>query len=317
MSAPRPPDLPLPARRPRPGTPPRAASACRPLARWAACAALLAGLAAAPPAGLARAAGAPTPADTLPPLLLSQRAARVAGLRAGEVVRVSADPALRTGRWARVAAVLPFKADPVDVGRGTLWVRLHLSDLARLTGRADEADEVILKARDPGQAGRLRDRLNALSGGYRAYTSEELAERTSQTFEVVSRFHRAISLITLAAGAVFLLAILLFKVEERRHELGALRLIGVRRRSLTLFVCAEALAISVLGSLAGLGLGRLAAAAVNAYYQRYYDTTLVFAAVTPAVAWTSLALGAAFGLGTGLAVALRLARVPALKLLGR
>src|SRR5205085_9200047 len=94
-------------------------------------------------------AAAPAPPDSLPPILLSQRTAQEAGLVVGDVVRVSADPGLRGARPMRVAGIMPMKADPVDVGRGTLWVKLHFSDLAQLTGRPDEADEVILMARTP------------------------------------------------------------------------------------------------------------------------------------------------------------------------
>jgi putative ABC transport system permease protein len=232
-------------------------------------------------------------------------------------VEISADPALGSARRARIAGILPVKADPVDIGRGTLWVKLHLPDMAALTGRPDDVDEVILKARRPRDAAELRDRLNSLSTGYRAYTSSELAERTSQTFEVIRLFHQAISLITLLAGAVFLLAILLFKVEERRREIGALRLIGVRRRSVLVMLSAEALGIALLGSVLGVGLGRVAAALVNAHYQAFYHTTLTFAAVTPGVAISSLVLGVGFGFGAGVLVAIRVLRIPPLDLMGR
>ena len=217
----------------------------------------------------------------------------------------------------RVAGIIPVKADPVDIGRGTRLVKLHFSDFAALAGREDDVDEIVLKARAPGDAALLRDRLNALGTSFHAFTSDELAKQSSGAFRVISRFHQAISMITLAAGAVFLLAILLFKVEERRRELGALRLIGIRRRSLLLFLCAEAVAIAFLGSLAGLGLGWAGAAGVNAYYRHFYGTTLTFAAVTPEVAWTALLLGAGFGLAAGIVVALRVVRTPALTLLGR
>ncbi|MBI5837683.1 MAG: ABC transporter permease [Candidatus Eisenbacteria bacterium] len=309
-----------------PATPPAVSPAAPALAALALCLAWAVPAAGAP-AAVAAARPAATPAadraavapvaDPLPPILVSQRAARASGLRVGDVVRVSPDPGLRDARLARVAGIMPLKADPVDVGRGTLWVKMRLSDLAAVQDRPDDVDEIILKTRTPADAGLVRDRLNSLGTGYRAYTSEELARRTTQTFEVISLFHRAISIITLVAGAVFLLAILVFKAEERRRELGALRLIGVHRRSLVLFLCAEALGISLVGSAVGLVLGRVTVAALNAYYQRFYDTTLVFAALTPLVAWESVLLGVGFGLAAGLVVALRVVRVPPLKLLGR
>ena len=100
-------------------------------------------------------------------------------------------------------------------------------------------------------------------------------------------------------------------------SISSSRLIGISRRSLLLFLCAEALGIAVVGSAAGIGLGRLAAALVNAYYQRFYDTSLTFAAVTPHVAVASLALGIGFGLLAGLTVSAWILRMKPLEILGR
>ncbi len=274
--------------------------------------------AARPAASLSTSPALPESVPNPPPdLLVSARTARLAGLEVGDVVRLSADPGMRGSRPMRVAGILPAMADPTDVGRASLWVKLHFSEMQALLDRPDEVDAVVLKSVHTDSTIALRDRLNALGMSYRAYGSQELARRSSQTFQVIALFHEAISAITLAAGMVFLLAILLFKVEERKRELGALRLIGIRRRSLLAFLCLEAFGMALGGSLLGVFLGRLAASGVNAYYQHFYDTTLVFARLTPRVLRLSLLLGVGFGTLAGLLVALRVVRTRALELLGR
>ena len=59
------------------------------------------------------------------------------------------------------------------------------------------------------------------------------------------------------AAAVALLNTLLLSVIERRRELAVLRALGASRRFVFRMVLAEAAAIAVIGSLAGLILGAL------------------------------------------------------------
>ena len=70
-------------------------------------------------------------------------------------------------------------------------------------------------------------RINDAAFGFQAYRSRDIAVETSRTFLVVSRFHRAIGVITIIASAVFLLCIMLLKVDERRRDVAALRLMGI------------------------------------------------------------------------------------------
>ena len=108
--------------------------------------------------------------------------------------------------------------------------------------------------------------------GFQAFASDSIAAESSQTFLVVSRFHRAIAVITIVASAVFLLCIMLLKVEERRLDAAVMRFVGVRRRTIFGALLLEAALVAVAGSVAGHRLAFLAGAATNAYYQRFFDT---------------------------------------------
>ena len=118
--------------------------------------------------------------------------------------------------------------------------------------------------------------LNRTAFGYRVHVSAAIASESSQTFLVVSRFHRAIAVITIVASAVFLLCIMLLKVEERRLDAAVMRFIGVRRRTIFGALLLEAALVAGLGSIVGTGLSYLASAVTNAYYQRFFDTGLTF-----------------------------------------
>jgi putative ABC transport system permease protein len=148
--------------------------------------------------------------------------------------------------------------------------------------------------------------LNRTAFGYRAYSSEAIASESSPTFLVVSRFHRAIAVITIVASAVFLLCIMLLKVEERRLDAAVMRFVGVRRRTVFGALLLEAALVATFGSIAGSGLAYFAGAATNAYYRRFFDTGLTFSLITPDIVLFSVALSLILGLGAGTLAALRL-----------
>ena len=245
-------------------------------------------------------------ASSVGEILLSERAATALGVAAGDTVEAAPDATFARPERYRVAAVYRPSADPVEVGRDTRFVRFHVYDLERLSGQRDEAQRFIVRLRDPARAAVVRDQLRSSSFGFDAYTSEELAERTSSTFVVIARFQRAIAWITLAAGAVFLVTLMVLKVEERRLELAALRLLGISRRTILGSLALESLAVALAGGIAGLGLGILASAAINAYFRAYYRTDLIFSQVTAPVVLTALAVALPLGVAAAALAAWRL-----------
>ncbi|HET7622547.1 MAG TPA: FtsX-like permease family protein [Gemmatimonadaceae bacterium] len=216
-----------------------------------------------------------------------------------------------------VSAIVERRADPSEISRNDYRVRLHLDQLERLIGYGDRVDRFAVGTADSAATERALDAINDAAFGFQAYRSRDIAVETSTTFEVVSRFHRAIGVITIVASAVFLLCILLLKVEERRRDVGALRLIGLSRWTVFRSVVIEAAFVSVLGSLLGVVIGWLTSAAVNSYYQAYYRTPLRFSIVTGDIVAFSVLLSLVLGVVAGALAALRLVRTAPLTLLGR
>jgi putative ABC transport system permease protein len=268
------------------------------------------------------------PTADLPDIAVSERTARRLGIAVGDVIEVSTEPPTSApgkvdGKQpapilrVRVAAVWQTREHPTDVARGDLLVRFHLPVLESLLGREDAVDRIVVRLRDPSGAAHLRDDLNALAPGYDAYTAGELAQHTSRTFLVISRFHRAIGLITLLASGIFLVTIMSLKLTEMRREIGALRLIGIGRKTIALAVMLIAAAVSLAGTLIGLGLGALLAWSINAYYQPLFDTALRFAVVAPGTVLFAGSLAVVLGFGAGAVVAYRLLTRHPLEQVGR
>lgn len=246
-----------------------------------------------------------------------ERTAKRLGLRPGDRIEVSPDPAMRTARPARVAVVWSPAEHPADVARGELRLVFRLPFLESLTGRPDAVDRVVVRLRPGVDGGRVRDDLAAVGSSFDAYTAQDLARSTSSPFVVVSRFHKAIAVVTLLAGGIFLVAVTGLRTSEMRREIGALRLVGIRHQTIALAVLGIAGGISVLGTLTGLLIGAGLVVAINAYYRALFQTELQFALLTPQTVLVTSALGVLLGIVAGGAVAARLLRESPLDQVGR
>ncbi len=249
-------------------------------------------------------------------IAIDERLAADAGLRVGERVVIAAAPGA-AGDTVVIGAIVKRRADPSEIARSEYRVRLHLDQLQHLTRAGDRVDRFAIATRDSAATARAIEAINDAAFGFHAWRSKDIAVETSETFHVVSRFHKAIGVITIVASAIFLLCILLLKVEERRRDVAALRLIGISRRSVMLSVVIEAAFVSVAGSALGVGIGWVTSAIVNAHYQGVYRTPLRFSIVTGDIILLAVSLSLALGIVAGVLAARRLVRTPPLVLLGR
>jgi putative ABC transport system permease protein len=235
-----------------------------------------------------------------PAILVSRQLRESLGLRVGEVVELSTDPAGARPRSFRIAGEFEPMANPMRLGSQRLEVRLHLPDLVALTADADDplaADSVdaINVALPPGadadaSARRIGSRVPGLVVRPTAASDDRAAP-----FVVLERFHLAIAIVTVIASSIFLLALMLMLVDERRETVGILRLIGFRRRRIVTQVLAEGVLVAAAGAVFGILLSAAMQGGINAFFQWRYDTSLVFVRITPRIALRSIAFSVPLG----------------------
>lgn len=267
-------------------------------------------------------------------IAIDESLAAASHLKVGDRVTVAARPggddfavttATQTGYASGVAAVETVAvgaivrrgADPSEVARGDLLVRMHLDQLQRVSGYGDRVDRFAIATKPGADVRQMLDRINHVAFGFRAYRSRDIAVETSRTFQVVSRFHRAIGIITIVASSIFLLCIMVLKVEERRRDIAALRLIGISRSSIVQSIIIEAAFVAVLGSVLGVAIGWAGSLLVNTLYQALYRTPLEFSIITAPIVAVAVSLSFLLGIGAGVLASLRLVRTPPLVLFGR
>jgi putative ABC transport system permease protein len=265
-------------------------------------------------------ASAPAPATALErqprTVAVDEALAERAHLKVGDRISISARPGT-SGETVIVSAIVRRGADPSEVARGDLRLRMHLDQIQTIAGYGDRVDRFAIATTPAADIPRLIDRINRVAFGFKAYRSRDIAVETSRTFQVVSRFHRAIGIITIVASSVFLLCIMVLKVEERRRDIAALRLMGISRATVVRAIVIEAALVAVLGSALGVALGWAASLLVNWHYQALYRTPLEFSMVTPPTVIFAVSLSLVLGIAAGVAASLRLVRTPPLALFGR
>jgi putative ABC transport system permease protein len=234
------------------------------------------------------------------PILVARQLAESEGLAIGAIVRLSAHVDGADAREFRVAGIYEPTPDPARLGQIPREVRLHLPDLLDLTRPptvaegTEHVESINVALVDPADAERFARDVNARLPGVSARPAREAAG-SAGPFLVLERFHLAIAIVTIAAATVFLLALTVMLVDERRQVVGILRLIGLPVRRIMVQVLLEGLLVASGGALFGLALAALSEGLINAFFQWRYDTALVFVRVTPNVAGVSVAIAVPMG----------------------
>jgi putative ABC transport system permease protein len=247
------------------------------------------------------AASAPATAQdhVAPPILVSRQLAESEGLKVGDVVQLARSAQATNARTFTIVGIYEPTPDPMRLGSVPRHVRLHLPDLLSLTrdeatpAGTEHVDRINIKLVDAADARAFARDVNARMPGVEAQPSGEVAR--AGPFVVLERFHLAIALVTIVASTVFLLALTVMLVDERREAVGILRLIGLPAGRIMVQVLIEGLVIAGIGAVFGLLLALLSEGLINTFFQWRYDTALVFVRLTPKVAATCVAIAVPLG----------------------
>lgn len=261
-------------------------------------------------------------ATPLPSALISRQLAESRGLHVGDTIQLSPDPSSTRARPFRITDVYEPTPDPLRFAQQRYEVRLHLPDLLSLT--ADPLDPAspaavtainVALTRPTDAAAFARDVMSQLPTLVARPTNA--ADERTTTFVVVGRFHLAIAIVTVVGSAVFLLALMVMLVDERRVTIGTLRLLGFTRRRILLQVITEGGIIAVAGAAAGVLFAVIVQGVFNRFFQWRYDTTLIFLRITPSVVWRSLLLAMPLGIAASVVASWTLVRQQILGLVRR
>jgi len=140
---------------------------------------------------------------------------------------------------------------------------------------------------------RERHRIQYQDDDFTVTSQKDILGVLNQITDILTIFLGAIAAISLLVGGIGIMNIMLVSVTERTREIGIRKAVGAKRRDIMVQFLIEAMVLSIIGGMIGIGFGALAAAIVNT--TGILATKVSVQAVALAVSF-SLAVGLFFGL---------------------
>lgn len=142
----------------------------------------------------------------------------------------------------------------------------------------------------------LRERHGLASGepdDFRITSQQAILDLATQITGVLTIFLGAIAGISLLVGGIGIMNIMLVSVTERTREVGIRKAVGATKRDILLQFLVEAIVLSLLGGLLGIGLGMAGADVISRLSPDL--TTKVTVATVALAAGVASAVGLVFG----------------------
>jgi putative ABC transport system permease protein len=245
----------------------------------------------------------------LAPFLTRPRAAVLAAATARELgVAAGGELPIRLG-GAVVPVTVVGTIAPADETSRRALADLLVVDVAtaqEMTGRLGRLSRIDLIVPAGAAGDRLLARARAVLPPGATIVTAAARSRSTETMTRSFRLNlTALSLLALVCGVFLIYNTITFSVVQRRTLLGTLRALGVTRGQVFSLVLAEAAAVAVVGSGAGLLAGiALGTGLVRLVTQTINDLYFVLAVRGLAIPAATLAKGAAVGIGATLLAAI-------------
>ncbi|MCE1247497.1 MAG: ABC transporter permease [Firmicutes bacterium] len=215
----------------------------------------------------------------------------------GETIRVNKIP-------FKVIGVLETKGqsgfggnmdDIVVIPYTTVMQRFYKKSYIRMMMCSATDKETVNSAKDE-ISNLLRQRHRIPKGGeddFDIRTQEDMLKMAEETSKFLSLLLGSIASVSLLVGGIGIMNIMLVSVTERIREIGIRMAVGAKRKDILLQFITEAVVLSIIGGLMGVGLGYLIAWFISALAK--WKTLVSMNSIILSISF-SFAIGLFFGL---------------------
>lgn len=234
-------------------------------------------------------------------------------LDGGDHALLLGDSIVLQGKAAEIIGILQASNDPND--RSAL-LPLAIAEQFMVPSTVARAPDLIIKALRVEDVKEVERRITAWLAQRDPDWKEHAAIQTSgarvrqaeQGMLIFKLAMGAITGISLVVGGIGIMNVLLASVVERTREIGVRKAIGARQRDIMVQFLAESVAVSGIGSVAGVGLGLAGAFGITALI-RAKSQAILYAAFSWSTVLVAALAAVVVGLAFGIYPALRAARL--------
>ena len=240
---------------------------------------------------------------------------RATGAQIGDTLTVSSgyDPQLRTFAGSR-RLVLTGRVRFLYGATNQLATAMRLATLQEMSGpqRANDASLFMIKVRDESQVEPMRVWIEKQIPSVSAISTATALVQVDQRLSYFRQLGVILGSVSLFVGFLLVTTLVTVSVNERIGEIIVMRALGVSRAHIVQQVVLEAVALMLVGSIAGLALGLATAHYLNAILSSFpgLPTAIDFFLFQPKSAWTALGLLASSGIAAGVYPSFRAASLP-------
>jgi len=202
-----------------------------------------------------------------------------------------------------------FQVQKIAAGQSVSWVAIDIAAAQQLLDSYGRIDRIEVTVDSGEDAATVERQIRAAAPAtYDVSTPGARSEENQRMLRAFRWNLRILSYISLLVGAFLIYNTIAVSVVRRRAEIGILRAIGVSSRGVLSIFLGEAAMLGVIGSLAGIALGRLLASGIVGMISDTVNSIFITSAPgAVALSWTSVATAVA----TGTSVSVISALIPA------
>ena len=178
--------------------------------------------------------------------------------------------------------------------------------------RRDRASLFMVRVRKGANAERVRDVIELQLPNVNAISIATAIADVDQRLSYFRQLAFILGAVSLFVGFLLVTTLVTVSVNERVGEIAIMRAIGVSKSHVVQQIVLEGIAISVVGAVAGLGLGLVTARYLNTILSAFPGLPMAidFFLFQPRAAWSALGLLVVSGIAAGVYPAWRAASLP-------